>query len=94
MWRQLQTDLAAEMPQLPAQRPRMSSTRRPTGQVRHAVATAPKQASHGRRMAAHDVSSAAVLLIVCGPVVVYFMIVLAVIAYCLLYDAITAWSGF
>jgi len=94
MWRQMQADLVAEMPQLRARQRRTASARKPTGQVRHVVTTAPKQASLGRRMAPHEVSSAAVMLIVLGPVAVYFVIVLAVIAYCLLYDAITAWSGF
>ncbi len=94
MWRQRQADLVAEMSQLRARRPQTASARKPTGHLRHVVTTAPKQATHGRRMAPHEVSSAVILLIVLGPAVVYFMIVLAVIAYCMLYDATIAWSGF
>ncbi len=56
MWLQMQADLVAEMPQFRTQQPQTASARKPTGQLRHVVTTAPKQATHGRRIAPHEVS--------------------------------------
>lgn len=94
MWRQMQADMAAEMPQLPTRKRKAATVRKPTGQVRRVVIAAPKR-RHGARVRDPNEAFVGILLLVLfGPFIFLFFATLAVIGYTMINDAITAWLGF
>jgi len=94
MWRQMQADMAAEMPQLPTRKRKVASIRKPTGQVRQVVIAVPKQRHIPRGRDPNEAFVRILQLILFGPFIFLFFATLAVIGYIMINDAITSWLGF
>lgn len=94
MWRQMQADMAAEMPQLPTRKRKVTPARKPTGQVRRVVTAAPKQKHNLQGRDPNEAFVGILLLILFGPYIFLFFATLAVIAYIMINDAMTSWLGF
>jgi len=90
MWRQMQADMAAEMPQLPTRKRRNAPVRKPTGQVRRVVAAVPKQRHSPQVRDPNEAFVGILLLVLVGPFIFLFFATLAVIAYIMINNAIAS----